>query len=98
MGVVCSAMTDLVEDIGIQVGNHNVTVFITDTFSQLVQVELSFDIVSDLQLECEEVNEGVTTGGVDCERTGGIGDVSISCSIDDEAPKDCMLTLPTKKF
>ena len=90
LGVACSAMIDLVEDIGLQVGSHSVIVFIRDAFSQQVQVELSFTIVSDLQIDCQELNVGVTTGGVDCERTGGIGEVSFTCSIDDEAPEDCM--------
>ena len=92
-GVACSVMFDLVAGIQIQVGNHTAIIFVRDLYSQQVQVNLNFTIVSDLQIECQEVNEVVTARGVNCESTGGIGDVFFTCFIDSGSAEDCMLTL-----
>ena len=85
---VCSAVFEL-QSIDIQVGGHIVVIFIRDIYSQQVQRDLSFNIVSDLQIECQELDSVVTVGAVDCKSDGGIGDVSFNCSIDEGPTEDC---------
>lgn len=89
-GEECSATFKL-ESIGIQIGSHTVTVIIRDIFSQQIHRDISFTVVSDLQIECQELNQVVTIGGVDCQSVGGIGRVSFTCSFDNKPAEECML-------
>lgn len=82
-------MYDL-QNINIQVGRHTAIIFIRDEFSQQVQDDIVFTIVSDLQIQCQELDDSLVVGGVDCRTEGGIGAVSFSCSIDDGPSTECM--------
>ena len=88
-GEICSVEFEL-QDIGIRVGEHTVRIFIRDVFSQQVDVDVSFTIVSDLQIECQELDGGLTGARIDCESSGGIGSVFFTCSLDDGALEGCM--------
>lgn len=90
MGVGCSVMFDL-QSIGIQVGRHRVLIVIRDIYFQLNTLERNFTIVSDLEIQCQEVDRGVTIGSVDCQSTGGIGSVDFTCFLDDNPIVECML-------
>lgn len=92
-GVGCSVMFDL-QSIGIQVGRHKVLIFVRDIYFQQNTLERNFTIVSDLEIQCQEVERGVTIGSVDCQSTGGIGSVSFTCFLDGNPIAECMsLTL-----
>ena len=91
-GTACSVNFDL-QTIDIQVGAHFVRIFVRDIYSQQEIVDISFNIVSDLQIECEELDGGLTTARVDCDITGGIGAVFFTCSLDGGLVDECMYTV-----
>ena len=89
-GVSCSALFEL-QTVNIQVGEHVMRIFVRDEFFQQVNVDITFTIVSDLQIQCQEEGSDLTTGRVDCGSTGGIGSVSFTCSIDNTVAEVCKL-------
>ena len=91
-GFSCSTEFEL-QTINIQVGSHVLRVFIRDQFFQQVDVDINFDIVSDLQIECQEVDRELIVTRVTCESEGGIGSVSFTCSIDTEPAENCKLNV-----
>ena len=76
-------------DLGLSLGSHTVDLNVTDVFDRTVPVPVTFSVVSDLMLECSEVEEGISFRGIDCSTTGGIGTVSYSCSFDGSPAEDC---------
>ena len=89
-GVGCSAVFEL-QTINIQVGAHIIQVFVRVEFFQQVHLDVSFTIVSDLQIQCEVDSSSLTTSVVECGSTGGIGSVTFTCSIDGTLPEECEL-------
>lgn len=93
-GVSCSAEFDL-QTVGIQVGNHVIQVFVRDEYFQQVDVDVRFTIVSDLEINCQEMRSGLTGTLVNCDSTGGIGSVTFNCSIDGSPTEPCEFILHT---
>ena len=89
----CSSPLNIL-DLGLGIGPHSLVVMITDVFERTRTVQVEFSVESDLMLVCSEVeDERMYVNGIDCRSSGGIGEVSYSCSFDGESAENCKYIL-----
>lgn len=64
---------------------------IEDVFGKSLTVQVDFTLENDLSITCQEL-EDVFITEIECTSTGGIGEVTASCSYDGEPAQNCKNT------